>query len=333
MTQKIKIIQYGLGPIGLKITQHLMEKDNFVIVGAIDADPQKAGTDVGELADLSKPLGVLVRADSKLVLNQNKADIVILTTTSNLEDIYPQISEIISYGVNVVSTCEELSYPWITNPEISKKIDEEAKANNVSVLGTGVNPGFLMDFLPMVTTGICRSVKKIKVERYQNAQFRRLPFQKKIGAGLSVEQFREKVKEKTLRHVGLTESMHMIASKLGWRLTGTEDIVEPVITNQRVTTPKLTIEPGNAIGVNQVGKGYIDNKEVIALIFRAVIGEADPHDTIFIDGDPKIEMTIKDGVNGDTATCSITVNAIPVVVNTYPGLKTMADIEPISCFR
>jgi 4-hydroxy-tetrahydrodipicolinate reductase len=189
-----------------------------------------------------------------------------------------------------------------------------------------------MDFLPMAITGICRSVRKIRVERFQNAQFRRLPFQKKIGAGLSVEQFQEKVKEKTLRHVGLTESMHMIATRLGWEFTNTEDIVKPVIADQRVTTPELTIEPGNALGVNQVGKGYIGDEEIITLVFRAVIGEPNPHDTIFIDGDPKIEMTIKDGVNGDTATCSITVNAIPVIINTSAGLKTMADIEPISFF-
>jgi len=333
MSQKIKIIQYGLGPIGLKITRHLMEKDNFEIVGAIDADPQKVGMDVGELADLAKPLGIVISADPKLVLSQSKADIVVLTTTSSLEEIDPQICEIIPYGVNVVSTCEELSYPWDANSQIAQKIDEEAKIHNVSILGTGVNPGFLMDFLPTVTTGICRSVGKIRVERYQNAQFRRLPFQKKIGAGLTVEQFREKVKGKTLRHVGLTESMHMIASKIGWRLNRTEDIVEPVIAEKNVSTSDMVIEPGNALGVNQVGRGYIGEEEVITLVFRAVIGETDPHDTIFIEGDPKIEMTIKDGVNGDTATCSIAVNAIPVVINTSAGLKTMADIEPISFFR
>jgi 4-hydroxy-tetrahydrodipicolinate reductase len=332
MNQKIRIIQYGMGPIGLRITQHLVEKEGFEIVGAIDADPQKVAEDIGNLAGLTNPLGIEISADAKSVLSQSKADIVVLTTTSSLEGIYPQISEIISYGINVVSTCEELSYPWITNSEISKKLDEEAKANNVSILGTGVNPGFLMDFLPMAITGICRSVRKIRVERYQNAQFRRLPFQKKIGAGLSVEQFQEKVKTKTLRHVGLTESMHMIASRLGWKLTKTEDIVKPVIADQKFTTPELTIEPGNALGVNQVGRGYIDDEEIITLVFRALIGESNPHDTVFVDGDPKIEMTIKDGVNGDTATCSITVNAIPVVINTSVGLKTMADIEPISFF-
>jgi 4-hydroxy-tetrahydrodipicolinate reductase len=240
--------------------------------------------------------------------------------------------EIVSHGINIVSTCEELTYPWLTNPDIAREIDSAAEEHNVSVLSTGVNPGFLMDFLPLVTTSICRDVRRITVERIQDAQFRRLPFQEKIGAGLSVQEFEERVKQGNLRHIGLTESMHLIASGLGWKLERTEDVVEPVIASQEVVSENLTIEPGKALGIQQIGRAYIDKVEVIALVFRATIGEPDPRDRITIRGIPDVDMIISNGINGDTATCAIIVNAIPVVIQAPSGLITMADITPISFF-
>ena len=330
MDNKIRVVQYGLGPIGNKITQYLLERDSVQIVGAIDSDPTKLGLDIGELAGSSAAYGVCVTDNLKTLLSKVDADIVVLTTTSSLENIKSQIIEIISFGINIVSTCEELSHPWLTNPEIADEIDVAAKMSDVSVLATGINPGFLMDFLPLAMTGICRNVKKVTVKRIQNAQFRRIPFQKKIGAGLTVEQFNDKVKEGTLRHVGLTESIHMIGHKIGWKLDKTEDIINPVIATDKVTTADLTIEPGKVTGVNQIGCGYVKSKEVITLVFKATIGEPDPHDRIIIEGTPDIDMTIKDGINGDIATCAITTNAIPTVIKAPAGLRTMSNIETIS---
>ena len=330
MDNKIRVVQYGLGPIGKKITQYLLERDSVQIVGAIDSDPMKLGLDIGELAGSPVAYGVCVTDNPKTLLSKVNADIVVLTTTSSLENIKSQIIEIISFGINIVSTCEELSHPWLTNPEIANEIDVAAKMSDVSVLATGINPGFLMDFLPLAMTGICRNVKKVTVKRIQNAQFRRIPFQKKIGAGLTVEQFNDKVKEGTLRHVGLTESIHMIGHKIGWKLDKTEDIINPVIATDKVTTADLTIEPGKVTGVNQIGRGYVKSKEVITLVFKATIGEPDPHDRIIIEGTPDIDMTIKDGINGDIATCAITTNAIPAVIKAPAGLRTMSNIETIS---
>lgn len=333
MDKEIRVVQYGLGPIGRMIARYLIERDNLQIVGAIDSDPSKLGVDVGELAGLNTPTGVQITDNSKALLKDVHADIVVLTTLSNLKDIKSQIIEIVSCGINIVSTCEELACPWQTNPEIADEIDTAAKKNNVSVLGTGVNPGFLMDLLPLTLTGVCGHVEKITVERIQNAQFRRLPFQKKIGAGLTVQQFHEKVKEGTLRHVGLSESIHMISNKMGWKLDKTEDIVGPVIATDKVSTTALTIEQGQALGVNQTGRGYVNGKEVITLVFKATIGESNPHDRIVIKGVPDVDMTIKGGINGDVATCAITANVIPSVVKASSGLKTMVDIETVSCFN
>ena len=333
MDRKIRVVQYGLGPIGCQSVQYLIERGHFDLVGAVDSDPQKVGVDVGVLAGLKSPLGLGITADAKKLLSEVKADIVVLTTTSSLEQIHPQIMEIVSHGRNVVSTCEELMYPWLTNPGIAEEIDSAARDHNVSVLSTGVNPGFLMDFLPLVVSSICRDVRKVTVERIQDAQYRRVPFQEKIGAGLTVQEFQKKVREGNLRHVGLTESMHLIASGLGWKLERTEDVVEPVIASEPVVTENRTVKPGKALGVNQIGRAYVDQKEIITLMFRAAIGEPEPRDRILIQGNPDIDMTIRKGVNGDTATCAIIVNAIPVVIQAPPGLRTMADIAPISFFR
>jgi 4-hydroxy-tetrahydrodipicolinate reductase len=254
----------------------------------------------------------------------------VLTTSSSIEKVCPQVLEIVEYGINVVSTCEELSYPWITSLELSEEIDTKAKEKGVSVLSTGVNPGFLMDFLPSALTGVCRNVDTVLVERIQDAQFRRIPFQKKIGAGLTTDEFEQKIQEGTLRHVGLTESMHMIASCFGWTLDKTEDIIEPIIAEQETVTDAMTVAQGNARGVSQTGRGWMNGHEVITLVFRAAIGEPDPRDRIVINGEPNIDSTIKGGVNGDVATCAIAVNAIPAVVKARPGLRTMADIEPVT---
>ena len=333
MNKKIKVVQYGLGPIGCRSVQYLTERGHFDLVGAIDSDRQKLGVDVGDLAELPGQLGLRVTDDATNLLREVEAEVVVLTTTSSLEQIRHQVLEIVSCGKNVVSTCEELMYPWLTSPSLAKEIDLAAREQGVSVLSTGVNPGFLMDFLPLVMTGVCRDVEKVTVERIQDAQFRRLPFQKKIGAGLTEREFEERVRAGNLRHVGLTESMHLLASGLGWRLDKTEDIIEPVIASREVATANLTIEPGRALGVSQIGKGYVGSEEVITLIFRATIGEPEPRDRVLIQGTPSIDMTIEEGVNGDTATCAIIVNAIPVVIQAPAGLRTMADINPISFFK
>lgn len=332
MEKKMKVVQYGMGPVGNKITVYLAERKKLVIVGAVDIDPQKVGKDVGELAGLS-PLGVTIQNDAAVLFRETKPDAVMLTTTSDLEKIQPQIMEILSYGINIVTTCEELSFPWKTNPKIANAIDAAAKQNGVSVLSTGVNPGFFMDFLPAALSGVCRSVTKVRIERIQNAGIRRIPFQKKVGVGLSLSEFQERVDNKTLRHVGLTESMHMIAHQLGWELDKTEDIVKPLVADKPLKTPDFDIAAGMAMGVQQSGHGYINGEEVMTLIFTAGLGVLESYERTFLEGSPGVDMKISGGVNGDIATCAINVNAIPTVVNAAPGLRTMIDLGTISCYQ
>ncbi len=329
---RINVLQVGLGAIGSQISKIILSKDRFHLIGAVDDDHEKKGKDLGLLLGLDK-LKVSVSENFASILTTKKPQIAVVATTSSLEKIKPTLLELLTHKINIVSTCEELTFPWKTNPKIAKEIDDCAKEHGVSVLATGVNPGFLMDFFPMIMTGVCKEVEKIQVERIQDAQFRRRPFQTKIGMGLSREKFFEKVSNGALRHVGLVESMDLIASKLGWVLERTEDTIEPVLATKQVFSGDLFIGNGDILGVNQIGLGYVNNKEVIRLFFRATIGEPNPRDRILISGTPNMEVEIKGGLHGDLATCDLIVNAIPIVLNANPGLRTMADIEPISCLH
>jgi hypothetical protein len=328
---KIKVVQIGIGPLGQKITQFIAQREGIEVVGAVDVSPELIDKDLGEVCGLDS-MDIKIQSSTTKCIESMKPDAVILTTVSSMEKITPQIEKIVSYNIPVVSTCEELSYPWNTSQSLSERIDKAAKSKQVAVLGTGVNPGFLMDSLPTFLTSVCQDVQKIIVERIQDAAFRRIPFQEKIGAGLTLEQFENKKKKDTLRHVGLSESIHLIASRMGWKLTKVEDILVPVIAEREIKTAAMRIPVGYAAGVQQIGKGYIDDNEKIILVFKASVGESNPRDSIEIQGTPTIKSIIEGGVNGDIATCAITINALKQIIYAQPGLRTMTDIPVVSFF-
>jgi 4-hydroxy-tetrahydrodipicolinate reductase len=323
-----RILQVGLGPLGQKTVQFAVAR-GFKIVAAVDNSKDLVGRDVGEVCGLKK-LGVLIAPTVKEALKKKKADIAVVTTVSSLARLEGIVLDIAKEKLSIVSTCEELSFPWKSQSARAKKLDKICKKYKISLLGTGVNPGFLMDFLPTVLTGVSKSVEKIEVTRVQNASVRRIPFQQKIGAALTVEEFKKKQKAGTLRHVGLPESVDFIAARMGWKLTKKTESLEPVIAEQEITAGYKPIEPGMACGVEQIGRGYVGKKVVITLHFRAAVGEPKSYDTIRISGEPNIISTIDGGVNGDVATCAITLNAIHSVLLAKPGLVTMSDIPAVA---
>lgn len=327
MVKRIKVVQYGCGPIGCSIARLASQRAGIDIVGAIDL--VNVGKDLGEVANMRRQLGVSISNDSDAVLNNTKPDIVLQATGSNLKAVYPQLEKIINAGCDVVSTCEELSYPYREQPELAAKIDKLAKGHDVTVLGTGVNPGFLMDTWPLLMTGVCEKVSQIRAVRIQDASSRRLPFQKKIGAGRTIEEFNKLVESGTLRHVGLAESIAMIAAGLGWELDDVTETIEPVIAETEVRSNFITVKPGQAAGVKQIGCGWKDGKELIVLDFQAYIGAKESYDAVFITGTPNMEVVIKGGTPGDMATAAMVVNSIPKVLDAAPGLKTMKDLPPI----
>lgn len=325
---EIRIMQVGIGPLGIKINQFIDERESMKTVAAVDINPKLNGADLGKLCQ-GKESGIIIEKDYSKI-NTTDIDVAILTTSSSLASIEPQIKQIIELGIPVVSTCEELSYPWENDKTISTRIDDAARQSNVSVVGTGVNPGFLMDTLPSMLTSVSQKVDYVLVNRIQDARTRRVPFQKKIGAGLSLSDFQKKVSDGSLRHVGLTESMQFIASALGWEVDETEDIISPIVATQNITTPSMNIAKGDAMGVRQIGRASYKGKEKIKLVFEAAVGSGSSYDEIKIQGEPNISSRIDGGVNGDIATCAIALNVIPSLLKSNPGLKTMRDLSLVS---
>lgn len=321
----IRVVQIGLGPLGQRVVRYALKRSGIRVVAAVDPASGKVGKDLGRLCSL-KPLGITVCRDLNSALRWKKADVAVLTTVSSIRMIERQIEEAARAGLDIVSTCEELAFPWRTHPRIAGRIDAFCTRYGVACLGTGINPGFLMDYLPCALSSICQKVVRVRIARIQDASERRIPFQRKIGVGLTLAKFRVKVAEGALRHVGLVESMHMIAHSMKWKLDRTAETVKPVIAEQTVTSGYIRVEKGCARGVEQIGRGYIGGQEVLRLHFRAAVGEKESFDAIEIVGDPTLRSIIPGGVNGDDATCAITVNALRVISAASPGLKTMLDL-------
>jgi 2,4-diaminopentanoate dehydrogenase len=327
----IKVAFVGLGPIGAAVARQVAGRRGFRIVAAVDVDPVKSGRDLGDVAEVGRRLKVTVSDDLRRTIRTARPDAVVLCTSSSMRGVLPQLEGLLALRVPVVSTTEELSYPTRRNMRYARAVHQMAKKARVAVLATGVNPGFLMDALPIMLTGVCERVEAIRVDRVQDARVRRLPFQQKIGAGLSREQFQQKVDDGSVRHVGLAESVSMIADAMGWRLTRITDEIQPRLATETVASDRLAVAPGYVCGIVQDGIGYQDERPVITLHMEAYLGAPESYDAVEIMGSPTIRSRIDGGVHGDVATASIVVNSIPKVLEVAPGLHTMRDM-PLPSF-
>jgi 4-hydroxy-tetrahydrodipicolinate reductase len=331
-TGPIKVVHFGLGPIGAAVVRQVADRRGFRIVGAVDIDPAKVGRDLGEVAGVGRLLKVTVSSDAKKAIKRAKPDVVVICTSSSLKQVMPQIEQVLELKVPIVSTTEELAYPTKANLKYARAIHRLARKAKAAVLGTGVNPGFVMDALPITLTGVCERVEAIRIDRIQDARIRRLPFQQKIGAGLTREQFQKKVDDASVRHVGLTESVSMIADALGWKLDRITDEIQPKIATETVSSEFLAVDPGYVSGIVQDGIGYRAGQPVIALHMEAYLGAPQSYDAVEITGSPALKMKIAGGVHGDIATASIVVNSLPKILEVAPGLHTMRDMPIPSYF-
>jgi hypothetical protein len=329
--KKIRVIQYGIGPIGASIARLMREKQAIEIIGAIDTDPAKVGRDLGEVTGATDaPWGVKVSADAKEVLEQ-AADVVIHSTSSSLPKVMDQLLACLEAESCIVSTCEELSYPQRTYPELAATLDKAAKDWGVALVGTGVNPGFVMDKLLITLAAVSQRIDHAKALRVVDASKRRLPLQKKIGAGMTVEEFRAQVKAGVIKHVGLPESVAMIADGLNLPVDEITETIEPKVATERVQTEYLTVEAGQAAGVHQIARGVGGGKELVYLELQMYVGAKEPADTLDLKGHPSISLVIPGGTHGDVATASVVVNSIPVILDAPAGLRTARDL-PIGFF-
>lgn len=330
--ETLPVVHVGLGPLGLRLLQLMAERPAFELAGALDVNPALIGQDVAALTEKEAFRGVTVTDTLPPVAQAGRA-VALVTTVSSVAKIQPQIEMCLRAGYHVVTSCEELVYPWQRHSKIASAIDALARDMKLAVLGTGVNPGFMMDFLPQTLTAISHRVDNLTIERFQDASLRRLPFQKKVGIGLTQEQFQQRVADGSLRHVGLEESLHLIAAQFGWQLERTEDVIEPVIAQQDYSHGELTVRRGEVLGVMQTGRGYHNGKESLTLLFKAAAGLENPRDKITVTGEPSFTSLISGGIGGDVATCSILLNACRAIRNARPGLRTMTEVPGISWFE
>jgi len=327
----IRVLHIGLGPIGAAIARQIATRKGFRIVGAVDIDPLKIGRDVAAVIDAPRKLRVKVGVDIGDTIKSSQPDVAVLCTSSSLKGVLPELLEVLKHRVPIVTTTEEAAYPQKANRLVARRIDEAARKAKVAVLGTGVNPGFMMDALPIALSAVCERVDRVEVRRVQDARIRRLPFQQKIGAGLTPEEFQRKLESGSVRHVGFTESIQMIGDAMGWRLDKISDDVSSMIAEKPVPGEWLSVAAGQVSGIIQEGVGYVKGEPKITLRLEAYLGAPESYDSVLIEGSPRIYSKIDGGVHGDVATASITVNSIPAILSAAPGLRTMREM-PLPSF-
>ena len=331
MRKKIRVLQFGVGPIGASIVRLMREKAALEIVGAIDRDPAKAGRDLGELIGAQDaPWKIPVSAEASEALAKS-VDVVVHTTSSYLANVMDELLACLAAGCCIVSTCEELAYPFRKHPELSAKLDAAAKDEGVALVGTGVNPGFVMDKLVLTLAAAAQRVDWAKALRIVDASKRRLPLQKKIGAGMTPEEFRSQVAAGVIKHHGLPESIAMVADGLGFALDDISETIEPIIAEESVKTEFLEVAPGQVAGVHQIARGTAAGKEKIFMELQMYVGAKHPADSVELRGEPNLALTIPDGTPGDVATAAVAVNAIPAILAAPAGLRTVRDL-PLAFF-
>ncbi|MHA2162500.1 MAG: NAD(P)H-dependent amine dehydrogenase family protein [Candidatus Thorarchaeota archaeon] len=331
MPEPFRVVQFGLGSLGKAVAQSIVERENLELIGLVDVDNSIQGKSIEKLLAIALDAPFKIRGSLADVVNDlkgNKPDIAVIATTSSLEKVSSTITSCLVNGMDVLSICEELSFPYIRHPQVSEKLDEDAKRAGKTILGTGINPGYLMDLLPIVLSAPCQSVDKIHVTRHMNSSLRRFSFQKKIGTGMTQDEFRNKIEEGHITgHVGLVESMRMVDSALN---LGLDEIVElppeAVVAKAAITNSFTTIEKGEVLGLKSTGVGKIRGETLLTLDFLAYAEATPEYDEVIIKGLPNIQQRIEGGVQGDHGTVGMILNMIPMVVKAQPGLMTMKDM-------
>ena len=327
----MKVIQIGLGPIGIAVSRLLTQKPGWQIVAAVDTDPDKQGRDIGDVIGLESPLGIEVLGHLP-PLQAHEVDVAFLTTVSTFSDVLPTLQALIKSGIDVVASTEELFYPYYRHADQAQALDELARQHHASILGTGINPGFIMDTLVLLLTGVCQKVNRIAVTRVVNASGRRSSLHKQIGIGLTPEAFTSDVAQHRVGLVGPVDSLAFLAHVLKWEVDDFKERVVPVLTNKPIKTAQCQVQPGQVCGVRHLIKGICRGKEVISLDLRIYLDAEPTRDTIYIEGTPTLESTIKSPDLEDVAAAGLLVNMSPLVHQARPGLLTMVDL-PLPHFQ
>lgn len=325
--QKIKIAQFGLGPIGIETVKLAATRSWAKVVGAVDISPKLAGRSLGEITGVPELNSAGIYPTFEDLAAMERPDLVFHTSVSRIQTALNQLDPIVRRGVSVVSSCEELLFPTLRAPELAASFDRLCKQHDARVLGTGVNPGYVMDLLPVCLTGVCSKVEAIHVQRVVNATTRRGPLQKKIGSGLAPGDFEKLFAEGRAGHAGLKESAALMAHAMGWRLDHLVETCKAVVADHDISTPHVQVKAGQTCGLHQHAVGKMAGKTRLTLDLKMYLDAPDPHDACQVEGNPPLRLLIEGGVAGDAATIAALVNAAPRVLRASPGLLLMTDIS------
>lgn len=323
---KIKFAQFGLGPIGLESLRHAAAQPWLEIVGAVDHDSRKAGRPLAEVSGIGALDGLAVAASLEELFRDVAPTVIVHTASSSAAATLAQMRPALEVGVSVVSSCEELVFPALRSPALAREYDALCRHTGARLVGTGVNPGFVMDVLPICLTGVCREVEAIRIERVVDAATRRQPLQAKVGSGQPAAEFRGKLAAGRAGHAGLRESLALVAHALGWRLDAIRETAEPVIAARPLQTEFFAVAPGQVCGIHQRATGVVDGRDRLELDLQMFLGAPDPRDVVSISGRPGLRVRIDGGVAGDDATVAALVNTVPRLLAASPGLRLLNEL-------
>lgn len=331
--QNIKIVLWGFGAMGRGMAEMLLEKKGVEITGVCDLYPKFVGTSIFNHLEVKENnhKDVIITNDIDSLLDKDNCDLVLLATDSFTKKAFPKMEKILKKGINVISTAEEMAYPQAQEPELADKLDKIARDNGVTILGTGINPGFIMDLLVVALTGVMKSVDHIEAKRVNSLSPFGPAVMEEQGVGITLDTFNKGVADKSLAgHVGFAESVGMIASALGVKLDGFEQQMKPIVTTVDRKSKYGEALKGNVAGVNMTGQGLINGETFIDMIHPQQIEPemegTHTGDYITIKGVPEVNMAITPEIDGGIGTIAMCVNMIPHVINARPGLKTMIDL-------
>jgi 2,4-diaminopentanoate dehydrogenase len=325
----VPVLVMGLGSIGQAIVRSVLASPEVELVGVVDSDPKQVGRPLAEVLGTPAPK-LKVSADLGSALGKRSGSpngaVLLHATGSRLEAVMPELLAALKLGLSVASTCEELAFPHLKYPELADKLDRAAQKAGVAILGTGVNPGFVLDRLAATLGQVCGPVRHATLTRVVDARTRRPALQQKVGAGLSEEEFFARVDRDELGHVGLVESAALCALGLGMDCDDFEEEIVPVFAEEDISGGAVAVKKGQVAGIFQSAVGLEEGQERVRLELTIAVGADAPGDRIELDADPKLTLEIPGGVPGDAATANVLVNAAPRLTAAEPGLLTVLEL-------
>lgn len=333
MSRNVKVGIWGFGAMGSGMAQMLLKKKGIEIVAVCDRNDQRVGKSIYDVLEVERGdrPEVIINSNQEEAFTEKSADIVLLATDSFTKNAFDKIKFILERKMNVISTAEEMAYPQAQEPELADKLDKIAKENGVSVLGTGINPGFVLDLLILALTGTCEEVNHIKASRVNDLSPFGHAVMEEQGVGVTKEEFERGIADSTIAgHVGFPESIRMITDGIGWNLDKVDQTREPIMSNVHRKSKYAEVAAGNVAGCRQCGYAYVDGELKIEMehpqqILPHLEGQG-TGDYVTISGTPNINLQITPEIPGGVGTIAMCVNSIPHVINARPGLRTMLDI-------